>query len=164
MKKGHILPILIVLTVFIALFLVISNNNGFKTYSNQYMSFQYPAGWETEDNVVGGVNIYNGSVNSTVNGWFYVVPYGDNLGKNTSNMDDFKSNITSIISNSNSPTIQNKTINGTLCTIINTNNFCGCNTEFSWKYCFFMKNGKGVKVAGYVKDISVLEHVVATFN
>ncbi len=32
------------------------------------------------------------------------------------------------------------------------------------KYFFFIKNGEGVSVIGDVNDISVLEHVVATFN
>ncbi len=65
-----------------------SSNNGYNsqiaynTYTNQYMSFQYPAGWQIQNNSIGGANVNN---NSNSSEWFTVVPYG-NYGGNVSNM------------------------------------------------------------------------------
>ncbi|MGP8024773.1 MAG: hypothetical protein ACLQG5_03910 [Methanobacterium sp.] len=79
-------------------------------------------------------------------------------------MNDYQDEIESDISNSNPPTVQNGTINGTSFSFINNPNPDDSDITFSWKYCFFVKNGEGIIVSCYVNNIEVLEHVVSTFN
>ncbi len=71
--------------------------------------------------------------------------------------------IASITSTLEASTIQNQTINNTNYTSVDTNPDSSVG-NYGWKYCFFTKNNEGVVVAGYVDNITVLEHVVATFN
>ncbi len=165
-KLGKIIIGIIGIIAFIFIIgILISSNSGnnsqtgYNTYTNQYMSFQYPAGWQTLNNSEDGVNIYNGTENKN-NGWFSVIPYGNNGSVN--NMNDFQLDMNSAISSSNTPIVQNGTINGTAYTYIDNPN--PNNTTFSIKYCFFVKNGEGCIVSGDVENIGVLEHVVATFN
>jgi hypothetical protein len=165
-KLGKIIiGIICIIAFFFIIGIFVSSNNGnnsqtgYNTYTNQYMSFQYPAGWQTVNNSEDGVNVYNGTENKN-SGWFSVIPYGNNGSVN--NMDDFQVDMGSAISNSNPPTVQNGTINGTAYTFINNPN--PSDGTFSIKYCFFVKNGEGAIVSGDVENIGVLEHVVATFN
>jgi hypothetical protein len=151
---------LLVLVVFVSG--CTSSSTNYSNYTNQYMSFQYPAGWTVENNNVGGVNIFNGTY-ATYDQWIVVVPYG-NYGGNISTMDDFNAAIVQASSGTESITIQNQTINGIQCTTIDSPNGDEADKMYSWKYCFFIKNGEGVEVAGLVKDISTLEHVVSTFT
>jgi hypothetical protein len=73
------------------------------------------------------------------------------------------SSIASISSTLEASTIQNQTINNTNYTSVDPNPDSSVG-NYSWKYCFFTKNNEGVVVAGYVDNITILEHVVATFN
>ena len=165
-KLGKIIiGIICIIAFFFIIGIFVSSNNGnnsqtgYNTYTNQYMSFQYPAGWQIVNNSEDGVNVYNGTENKN-NGWFSVLPYGNNGSVNTN--DDFQSDMSQAISTSNPPTVQNGTINGTSFTFIDNPN--PNNETFSIKYCFFFKNGEGCIVSGDVENIGVLEHVVATFN
>lgn len=71
--------------------------------------------------------------------------------------------IASITSTLEASTIQNQTINNTNYTSIDPNPDSSVG-DYSWKYCFFTKNNKYVIIAGYVDNITILEHVIATFN
>jgi nicotinamide mononucleotide adenylyltransferase len=73
------------------------------------------------------------------------------------------SSIASITSTLEASTIQNQTINNTNYTSVDPNPESNVG-DYNWKYCFFTKNNEGIIVAGYVDNITVLEHVVATFN
>ena len=158
----NIVPIGLIL--FITLVIISSsgctgNGISYKTFTSQYMSFQYPEGWTTELNSVDGVIIRENS-SSTDQQWFEVTPYGTN-GGNMLTLADFKTDMATDISESNPPDLKNGNINGTSYEYTEDSNSGDGN---SGKSIFFTKNGKSVIIYGYVKDMSVLEHVVATFN
>lgn len=170
MKKRYYLLIFILVIIGLSFLFHSSSNNGndsqiaYSTYSSQYMSFQYPTGWQIQTNDVGGVNVYNGTQNDN-SGWFTVTPYGGKFGANiTLNMNDFNNDMANDISGSNPPTVWNGTINGTSYSFIDNPNVDANDGSFSWKYCFFVKNGAGVIVSGYVANIDILKNVIATFN
>lgn len=131
----------------------------YNSYSNQYMSFQYPSGWKVENNSFGGVYFSNGLENNNSE-WLLVVPYG-NYDGNVNNMDVYQKIMSGDIS-SNARPISYGTINGTSYSFVDDPNFGG--DKFTDKYCFFVKNGKGVIVSGQVSSIDILKNVVATFN
>ena len=215
MKKRYIISVILI--CFIAFIFILGNlgssNNGnnpqiaYSTYTNQNMSFEYPAGWQAENNDVGGVNVYNGTQNNHRE-WFTVntvsmtdynliasviteiqypnVQTTDNISIATiqnqilnnstlatiisdiqpniiQNQTINNSSIASISSTLEASTIQNQTINNTNYTSVDPKPDSSIG-NYSWKYCFFTKNNEGVIVAGYVDNITVLEHVVATFN
>jgi len=215
MKKIYIISVILI--CFIAFIFILENigssNNGnnhqiaYSTYNNQNMSFEYPTGWQTENNGVGGVNVYNGTQNNYKE-WFTIntvnmadynliatviseiqypnVQTTDNISiatiQNqilnnstlTTIISDIQPNIiqnqtfnnnsiSSITSTLEASTIQNQTINNTNYTSVDPNPE-GSVGDYSWKYCFFTKNNEGIIIAGYVDNITVLEHVVATFN
>jgi hypothetical protein len=213
MKKRYIISVILIcfiVFIFILGNLESSNNTNnhqiaYFTYTNQNMSFEYPTGWQAENNGVGGVNVYNGSQNNHRD-WFTVntvsmadynliasviseiqypsVQTSDNisiatiqnqiLNNNTlaTIISDIQPNIiqnqtlnnsaiASITSTLEASTIQNQTINNTNYTSVDPNPNSG---DYSWKYCFFTKNNEGIVIAGYVDNIAVLEHVVATFH
>ena len=215
MKKRYIIGVMLI--CFIVFIFILGNigstNNGknpqiaYNTYTNQNMSFEYPADWQAENNDVGGVNVYNDTRNNYTE-WFTVntvsmadysliatviseiqspnVQTNDNISIATiqnqilnnstlatiisdiqpniiQNQTINNSSIASISSTLEASTIQNQTINNTNYTSVDPNPDSSVG-NYSWKYCFFTKNNEGVVVAGYVDNITILEHVVATFN
>lgn len=160
-KKIYLIIIIALLFLIFGISGYFNSNISYSNYTNQYMSFQYPTGWTVENDSVGGVNIYNGTKDNH-DQWIVVVPYG-NFGGDIGNFNDFNDAIALASSGSNLQ-IQNQTINGTKCLTIDSENLDEPAGEYNWKYCYFIKNGEGVEVAGDVKDISTLEHIVATFK
>ena len=215
MKKIYIISVILI--CFIAFIFILENigssNNGnnhqiaYSTYNNQNISFEYPKGWQAENNGIGGVNVYNGSQNNLTE-WFTVntismadynlittvileiqypnVQTSNNISIATiqnqilnnstlatiisdiqpniiQNQTVNNSSIASITSTLEASTIQNQTINNTNYTSVDPNPESNVG-DYNWKYCFFTKNYEGIIVAGYVDNITVLEHVVATFN
>ncbi len=215
MLKRYI--IVFMLVCFVVFIFILGNlefsNNGinhqiaYSTYNNQNMSFEYPAGWQTENNGIGGVNVYNGTQNNHRE-WFTVntvsmadynlitsviseiqypnIQTNDNISITTIQnqilnnitlatiISDIQPNIiqnqtinnnaiASLTSTLEASTIQNQTINNTNYTSVDPNPDSTAGNYY-WKYCFFTKNNEGIVVAGYVDNITLLEHVVATFN
>ena len=215
MKKRYTISIIVICFIafiFILIYIGSSNNGNnhqiaYSTYNNQNISFEYPTGWQTDSNGVGGVDVYNGTQNNHKE-WFTVntvsmadynlitsiiseiqypnIQTSDNISITsiqnqilnnstlTTIISDIQPNIiqnetinnnsiASITSTLEASTIQNQTINNTNYTSVDPNpdNTVG---DYGWKYCFFTKNNEGVIVAGYVDNITILEHVIATFN
>lgn len=161
-KKIYWIIILVLILLAIGISGYFNSNISYSNYTNQYMSFQYPTGWTVENDSVGGVNIYNGTKNNH-DQWIVVVPYG-NFGENMGNFNDFNNAINLASSGTQSPKIENQTINGINCLTIDNLNIDESDGAYSWKYCYFIKNGEGIEVKGNVKEISTLEHIVATFK
>lgn len=161
MKKKYVLSILVVLLA-VVVFSAFSNNNdsniAYATYSTPYMSFQYPAGWGTENNAVVGVNIYNGSVNSTANGWFDVEPCGTDLGKNGTTISDFNSELSDDIAQADPSMVTKGNFDGAQYTLIKSVNY----PQGGGAY-YFTKNDKTFIVRENVND-SILKHVISTLN
>lgn len=161
MKKKYVLFILVVLLA-VVVFSAFSNNNdsniAYAAYSNPYMSFQYPAGWGTENNAVGGVNIYNGSINSTDNGWFNVEPCGTSLGENGTTISDFNSELSDDIAQADPSTVTKGSFDGTQYTLVKESNEPTAAESY-----YFTKNDKTFIVKGNVND-SILKHVISTIN
>ena len=131
----------------------------YKTYSNEYLSFQYPDGWQAQADDVGGVVVRNGSeydVGTTQQ--FYVIPFGSNMG-NVASLDVYYSGLADEVSGTDPSMVKKGNVNGTSYTLID-NSSTG---QQSWKSIYFIKNGKAIVVTGNVNDVAVLEHVVATF-
>ena len=156
LKKIFITAIIIIFLIFLISFF--TPGTSYKTYNNPYMLFQYPEGWEIEDNEAGGVNIHENSKDSAERQWFAVIPYGTNYGENIGTMDDFNKDKAVIASNTDPELIKTGNINGGSYTFYDNQSKLR-----SWKYFFYIKNGKGIKVAGYVEDPAVLQNVIATF-
>ena len=123
------------------------------------MSFEYPASWNTQEMITGGVHVFN-------------VPKEDfnNLGANLVNLETFS--VTPYISD------KGRTLNNfnsdvkaqTEGLIINTGSIDGTTysytekTSNSHQIYYFMKNGKGVIINSLVKDPKIIENVIKTFN
>ena len=100
MKKLSI-SVLVIFILMGTVFLSGCTINTYENYSNQYMSFQYPNGWHTEDNAVGGVNVFeDSSQNTTDQNRFGVQPYGTNF---ILTFNDFKEDIATATSGKNIP-------------------------------------------------------------
>ena len=54
-KNTGILGILGILVLVVFVSGCTSSNNNYSNYTNHYMSFQYPAGWNVENDSVGGL-------------------------------------------------------------------------------------------------------------
>jgi hypothetical protein len=162
MKKVLISGIIIVFVIF-GLFVVFSNEftgTSYNTYTNQYMSFQYPDGWNTEDISMGSVNVYEGSKGDMNKQYFTVTPFGKTNGHIFRFIHNFNSENKSVSSNTDPSTIKTGDINGGYYTFYGNHD----NKTNTRQFLFFYQNDTGVIVSGYIKDPAILEEVIATFK
>lgn len=126
------------------------------------MSFEYPAGWNTQEMVTGGVHVFNApkedfnnlNVNLENLETFSMTPYVSDTGRTLNNFNsDVKAQTEGQIINTGS--IDGITYSYTEKT---------SNKAHSWQTYYFTKNGKGVIIKANVKDPKIIENVIKTFN
>lgn len=133
-------------------------SSSYKTFNNDYMSFEYPAGWNTQEMVTGGVHVFNVPKEDFNNlefnlenfEMFSVTPYISDKGRTLNNFNnDVKAQTEGHIINTDS-------INGITYSYTESVN--------SHQIYYFTKNGKGVIIDALVKDPKIIENVIKTFN
>lgn len=160
MGKKLIFGVIILIVLFI-LFISIFTVTSHQTYTNQYISFQYPAGWHTEDISMGSVSVYAGSKGDLNSEYFTVTPYGHNTkNKIFRFIHDFNRENDSLASNTNQSMIETGNINGGYYTFYGDHS----NKTKNRQFLVFIQNDTGVLVSGYIKDPSILLNVISTFN
>lgn len=160
MKKVLISGLIVVIVLFVIVFFSGFTGTSYKTYTNQYMSFQYPEGWHTEEISMGSVNVYEGSKGDVNSEYFTATPYGKTNGKIFRFIHDFNRENVSVASNTDPSMIKTGNINGGYYTFYGNHD----NKTKAMQFLFFYQNDTGVIVSGYIKDPAVLEKVIATFN